>query len=61
MIVIPYNGGSGVGIEFIGARLCTYRMAQSRMGRRRTEFWIDISRRRTTQLFRYNINGNQMR
>ena len=57
--VIPYNGGSGVGIQFIGARLCTYRMAQA-MG------WVGGEQNTgltyqgdaATQLYRYNINGN---
>ncbi len=57
--VIPYNGGAGVGIEFIGARLCTYRMAQA-MG------WVGGEQNTgltyqgdaATQLYRYNINGN---
>ena len=57
--VIPYNGGGGVGIQFIGARLCTYRMAQA-MG------WVGGEQNTgltyqgdaATQLYRYNINGN---
>ena len=57
--VIPYNGGAGVGIQFIGARLCTYRMAQA-MG------WVGGEQNTgltyqgdaATQLYRYNINGN---
>ena len=57
--VIPYNGGAGVGIEFIGARLSTYRMAQA-MG------WLGGEQNTgltfqgdaATQLYRYNINGN---
>ena len=56
---IPYNGGSGVGIQFIGARLSTYRMAQA-MGwaggeqNASTTFQGDSN----TQVFRYNFNGN---
>jgi len=56
---IPYNGGAGVGIQFIGARLCTYRMAQA-MGwaggeqNASTTFQGDSN----TQVFRYNFNGN---
>ena len=57
--VIPYNGGAGVGIQFIGARLSTYRMAQA-MG------WLGGEQNTgltfqgdaATQLYRYNINGN---
>ena len=58
--VIPYNGGSGVGIEFIGARLCTYRMAQA-MGWAGGEQNSGLTYQgdAATQLFRYNINGNQ--
>ena len=56
--VIPYNGGSGVGIEFIGARLCTYRMAQA-MGWAGGEQNSGLTYQgdAATQLFRYNING----
>lgn len=56
---IPYNGGAGVGIQFIGARLSTYRMAQA-MGwaggeqNASTTFQGDSN----TQVFRYNFNGN---
>ncbi len=58
--VIPYNGGAGVGIEFIGARLCTYRMAQA-MGWAGGEQNSGLTYQgdEATQLFRYNINGNQ--
>ena len=57
--VIPYNGGSGVGIEFIGARLCTYRMAQA-MGWAGGEQNSGLTYQgdAATSLFRYNINGN---
>ena len=58
--VIPYNGGSGVGIQFIGARLSTYRMAQAMgwVGGEQTNgetYQGDAS----TLLYRYNFNGNQ--
>ena len=58
--VIPYNGGAGVGIQFIGARLCTYRMAQA-MGWAGGEQNSGLTYQgdAATQLFRYNINGNQ--
>ena len=58
--IIPYNGGSGVGIQFIGARLCTYRMAQA-MGWTGGEQNSGLTYQgdAATQLFRYNINGNQ--
>ena len=58
--VIPYNGGAGVGIQFIGARLSTYRMAQA-MGWAGGEQNSGLTYQgdAATQLFRYNINGNQ--
>ena len=58
--VIPYNGGAGVGIQFIGARLCTYRMAQA-MGWAGGEQNSGLTYQgdAATSLFRYNINGNQ--
>ena len=57
--VIPYNGGAGVGIQFIGARLCTYRMAQA-MGWAGGEQNSGLTYQgdAATSLFRYNINGN---
>ena len=58
--VIPYNGGAGVGIQFIGARLSTYRMAQA-MGWAGGEQNSGLTYQgdAATSLFRYNINGNQ--
>ena len=58
--VIPYNGGAGVGIQFIGARLSTYRMAQA-MGWAGGEQNSGLTYQgdAATQIFRYNINGNQ--
>ena len=57
---IPYNGGTGVGIQFMGAQDSTYAMALA-MG---YSGGIDSSSETyqgdpTTQIYRYTINGNQ--
>ena len=57
---IPYTGGTGVGIQFLSAQDSTYAMALA-MG---YSGGIDTSSETyqgdsTTQIYRYNINGNQ--
>ena len=57
---IPYNGGSALGIDFVSAQNSTYAMALA-MG---YSGGIDSSSETyqgdsTTQIYRYNINGNQ--
>ena len=57
---IPYTGGTGVGIQFLSAQDSTYAMALA-MG---YGGGIDTSGETykgdsTTQIYRYNINGNQ--
>ena len=57
---IPYNGGTGVGIQFLSAQDSTYAMALA-MG---YSGGIDSSGETyqgdsTTQIYRYTINGNQ--
>ena len=57
---IPYNGGSGVGIQFMSAQESTYRMAQSLgwAGGQQNNGEV-FQNDNTTLVYRYNFNGNE--
>ena len=57
---IPYNGGSGVGIQFMSATESTYRMAQALgwTGGQQNNGEV-FQNDNTTLVYRYNFNGNE--